>query len=114
MNILLAILIIILLVIVYELWRIIQLFQKNPFLNITTESKSNLPDPDPLFEEAVKIVTKFGRASASLLQRRLNIGYARASKLIDRMEFEGYIGPAEGSAPRSILKKRAVPKRLVN
>ncbi|PIS32099.1 hypothetical protein COT40_01900, partial [Candidatus Peregrinibacteria bacterium CG08_land_8_20_14_0_20_41_10] len=44
-------------------------------------------------------------ASASLIQRRLAIGYARAARLLDQMEIQGIVGPAEGSAPRKVLKK---------
>ncbi len=58
---------------------------------------------DELFEDAVKLVVNFEKASASLIQRRLGIGYARAAKLIDQLEQTGAIGPAEGSAPRTVL-----------
>ena len=60
---------------------------------------------DDLFEDAVRLVLEFGRASTSLLQRRLRIGYGRAAHLIDMMERDGIVGPAEGaSKPREILK----------
>lgn len=62
---------------------------------------------DPLFEEAVRIVCQYDRASASLLQRRLSIGYARAARVIDQLEEEGIIGPGEGSKPRDVLVKNA-------
>jgi len=52
---------------------------------------------DPLFEDAVGLVRKQGRASISLLQRRLGIGYSRAARLIDRMEDDGIVGPYEGA-----------------
>ncbi|MEM7031548.1 MAG: DNA translocase FtsK [Chloroflexota bacterium] len=58
---------------------------------------------DDLLQEAVKIVIETGRASTSFLQRRLGIGYPRASRLIDQLEEEGVIGPAEGSNPRTVL-----------
>ncbi|PTQ55915.1 MAG: Cell division protein FtsK [Candidatus Carbobacillus altaicus] len=58
---------------------------------------------DPLFERAVEIVLDQGSASASLLQRRLSIGYARAARLIDMMEEQGIVGPYEGSKPRKVL-----------
>ncbi len=58
---------------------------------------------DELFEEAVRLVLESGRASTTFLQRRLGIGYPRASRLIDQLEAEGIIGPAEGSTPREIL-----------
>jgi S-DNA-T family DNA segregation ATPase FtsK/SpoIIIE len=65
------------------------------------------PDPDendPLFDDAVRLVFEFGRASTSLLQRRLRIGYGRAAHLIDLMERDGLVGPADGSRPRELLK----------
>ena len=55
---------------------------------------------DELFEDAVRLVMEFGKASTSLLQRRLRIGYGRAAHLIDMMERDGIVGPAEGSKPR--------------
>jgi S-DNA-T family DNA segregation ATPase FtsK/SpoIIIE len=59
---------------------------------------------DDLFEDAVRLILEFGKASTSLLQRRLRIGYGRAAHLIDMMERDGIVGPAEGSRPREILK----------
>ncbi|MBO4409309.1 MAG: DNA translocase FtsK, partial [Spirochaetales bacterium] len=59
---------------------------------------------EDLFSRAWKIVSDRGEASASYLQRRLNIGYNRAANLIEQMEDAGYIGPARGSKPREILK----------
>jgi S-DNA-T family DNA segregation ATPase FtsK/SpoIIIE len=58
---------------------------------------------DPLFEEAKKLVQQAGKASASLLQRRLSIGYARAARLLDMLEDKQVIGVAEGNKPRSVL-----------
>lgn len=58
---------------------------------------------DSLFEDAVRVVCQYDRASASLLQRRLSIGYARAARILDRLEEEGIIGPGEGSKPREVL-----------
>jgi S-DNA-T family DNA segregation ATPase FtsK/SpoIIIE len=60
---------------------------------------------DELFDEAVEIVVSSGKASASLLQRRLSIGYARAARILDELEAEGIIGEAHGSKPRAILAK---------
>lgn len=59
---------------------------------------------EDLFMRAWKIVSDRGEASASYLQRRLNIGYNRAANLIEQMEDAGYIGPARGSKPREILR----------
>ena len=58
---------------------------------------------DEMFNDAVEVVLQAGYASVSILQRRLNLGYPRASRLIDRMADKGYIGPFEGSKPRKIL-----------
>ena len=62
---------------------------------------------DPFFEEAVRIACQFDRASASLFQRRLSIGYTRAARIIDQLEAAGVIGPGEGAKPRDILIKNA-------
>ncbi|HVC46920.1 MAG TPA: DNA translocase FtsK [Terracidiphilus sp.] len=59
---------------------------------------------DPLFDDAVRLVFEFGKASTSLLQRRLRIGYGRAAHLIDLMERDGLVGQADGSRPRELLK----------
>lgn len=61
------------------------------------------PGDDSLFEEAKKIVLESGKASASLLQRRLRVGYARAARLLDILEEHGVIGQQEGNKPREIL-----------
>jgi S-DNA-T family DNA segregation ATPase FtsK/SpoIIIE len=58
---------------------------------------------DALLEEAIRIVREANRASVSLLQRRLRIGYTRAARLMDALEARGIIGPAQGSAPREVL-----------
>jgi len=57
---------------------------------------------DPLYETAKQVVIEASRASASLLQRRLQIGYARAARLIDMLEDRGLIGPANGAKPRKV------------
>jgi S-DNA-T family DNA segregation ATPase FtsK/SpoIIIE len=62
-------------------------------------------DNDPLFNDAVRLVLEFGKASTSLLQRRLRIGYGRAAHLIDLMERDGIVGAADGPKPREILKR---------
>ena len=61
---------------------------------------------DDLYQEAVRVVCEMGRASTSTLQRRLRIGYGRAARLIDIMEKDGIVGPAEGTKPREVLKKK--------
>ena len=67
-------------------------------------SNDNPDENDPLFDDAVRLVFEFGKASTSLLQRRLRIGYGRAAHLIDLMERDGLVGPADGSRPRELLK----------
>ncbi|HWX93171.1 MAG TPA: DNA translocase FtsK [Terriglobales bacterium] len=62
-------------------------------------------DNDPLFNDAVRLVVEFGKASTSLLQRRLRIGYGRAAHLIDLMEHDGIVGAADGPKPREVLKR---------
>ena len=58
---------------------------------------------DDMFKDAVRVVVDSGKASASLLQRRLRVGYARAARHIEEMEEQGIIGPADGSRPRDVL-----------
>jgi S-DNA-T family DNA segregation ATPase FtsK/SpoIIIE len=60
-------------------------------------------DRDDLFDEAVRFVVQSGQASTSMLQRRFRIGFSRAGRLVDMMERDGIIGPADGSKPREIL-----------
>jgi S-DNA-T family DNA segregation ATPase FtsK/SpoIIIE len=60
---------------------------------------------DPLFQESMRLVVQHDKASASLLQRRLSIGYARAARILDQLEEEGIISPGEGSKPRDVLIK---------
>jgi S-DNA-T family DNA segregation ATPase FtsK/SpoIIIE len=70
------------------------------------DEAGNPVDPalqDNLYDNAVRVVVTEGRASTSLLQRRLSIGYGRAAKLVDMMFQHGIVGPADGSKPREIL-----------
>ena len=60
-------------------------------------------DEDPMLFEAIKVVVEIGQASTSLLQRKLKLGYGRASRIIDQMEARGIIGPYEGAKPRQVL-----------
>ena len=62
---------------------------------------------DPMFEQAVECVIDAGQASTSLLQRRCKLGYARAARIMDRMEQEKIIGPYEGAKPRTVLVSKA-------
>ena len=63
----------------------------------------NAEASDPLIEEAIDVIFKAKKASASLLQRRLRVGYARAARILDLLEAQGMIGPADGAKPREIL-----------
>ena len=58
---------------------------------------------DDMYRDAVRVVVESGKASASLLQRRLRVGYARAARLVETMEEQGIIGPADGARPRDVL-----------
>jgi S-DNA-T family DNA segregation ATPase FtsK/SpoIIIE len=74
-----------------------------------TESRSEATEAeerDDLFDDAVRFVVQSGQASTSMLQRRFRIGFSRAGRLVDMMERDGIVGPADGSKPREIL----VPK----
>lgn len=62
---------------------------------------------DALFEEAIRVVCQYDRASASLLQRRLSVGYARAARILDQLEAAGIVGHGEGSKPRDVLVRNA-------
>ncbi len=64
-----------------------------------------LEEDDELLKDALRVIYTYNRASASLLQRELKIGYPRAARLIGLLEKKGYIGPQEGSKPRKILKR---------
>lgn len=69
------------------------------------DDPSEAVEEDLLYEKAKEIVIKNGKASSSLLQRKLRIGYSRAAKLIDRLEENGIIGSADGSAVRKVIWK---------
>ncbi|OGK21339.1 hypothetical protein A2866_01290 [Candidatus Roizmanbacteria bacterium RIFCSPHIGHO2_01_FULL_39_8] len=61
---------------------------------------------DPLFDQALDLISPLPTASASLFQRKFKIGYARAARILDQMEQAGYVGPSEGSKPREVLKRQ--------
>lgn len=79
--------------------RIMQILRRTGDLTL----EGDLGEKDELFDRAVELVLATGQASASYLQRKLKLGYARASRIIDQMEQEGIIGPPEGAKPREIL-----------
>ena len=66
----------------------------------------DLGTDDDLYEEAKKVVVESGKASASLLQRRLRVGYARAARLLDMLEDQGVIGPGDGAKAREVYLSR--------
>ncbi|MFH1308748.1 MAG: DNA translocase FtsK 4TM domain-containing protein [Patescibacteria group bacterium] len=70
---------------------------------------------DPIYEEAKDLIIKTGKASASYLQRRFRIGYARAASLLDMLEQNGIVGPSEGSKPREVLTgyKRPIESEII-
>jgi S-DNA-T family DNA segregation ATPase FtsK/SpoIIIE len=68
-------------------------------------------EADRLMLDAVGVIQEYDRASASLLQRRLKIGYARAARIIDQLEARGYIGPFDGSNARQVLRRDAPPSK---
>jgi len=71
------------------------------------EKAQEIEEKDDLFDDAVRTICNYDRASASLLQRRLKVGYARAARILDQLERSGVIGPAEGSKPREVFSKNA-------
>ncbi len=61
------------------------------------------PIEDSQFDEAIRLVAQFNTASASFLQRKMSIGYARAARLLDKLEEKGIVGPADGAEPRDVI-----------
>jgi S-DNA-T family DNA segregation ATPase FtsK/SpoIIIE len=105
---------------VVEFWRAqAQAQYEQKFLEVPKEEREGLSgaaadgdssddaegEHDELYQDAVRLVIEFGKASTSLLQRRLRIGYGRAAHLIDLMENDGIVGAADGPKPREVLKK---------
>jgi S-DNA-T family DNA segregation ATPase FtsK/SpoIIIE len=105
---------------VVEFWRAqAQAQYEQKFLEVPKEEREGVEGPtgsgdagddgeaehDELYHDAVRLVIEFGKASTSLLQRRLRIGYGRAAHLIDLMEQDGIVGAADGPKPREVLKK---------
>lgn len=67
-----------------------------------TARSGGVSDRDPLFAEAVKLFSQYDKASSSLIQRRLSVGYARAARILDQLYEAGMVGPHEGSKPRDV------------
>ncbi len=74
------------------------------------QSTTSGDSKDPIYEEAKELVITAGKASTSYIQRRLRVGYSRAARLIDELEDNGVVGPAEGSKPRRILVAKEIEK----
>ena len=62
-------------------------------------------EEDPRYQDAVRAVCELGKASTSVLQRRLRLGYGRAARILDMMYRDGIIGPPDGCRPREVLKR---------
>ena len=69
------------------------------------EDEEDTAELDEVYEEAVRLVVESGKASTSLLQRRLRLGYGRAARLIDMMEKDGIVSAPDGARPREVLKR---------
>lgn len=83
------------------------------YLKLSDEQLENYggeENDDELLGEAIQVVVEAQKASASLLQRRLKVGYARAARLLDIMESKGIVGPGEGAKPREVFKTRGEPE----
>ncbi|PYV10022.1 MAG: cell division protein FtsK, partial [Acidobacteria bacterium] len=73
--------------------------------NETEDSEEDAAELDEVYGEAVRLVVESGKASTSLLQRRLRLGYGRAARLIDMMQKDGVVSAPDGSKPREVLKR---------
>jgi S-DNA-T family DNA segregation ATPase FtsK/SpoIIIE len=73
--------------------------------NADPDDEADAAELDAVYEDAVRIVVESGKASTSLLQRRLRLGYGRAARLLDLMERDGIISAPDGSKPREVLKR---------
>ena len=69
------------------------------------EDEEDTAELDEVYDEAVRLVVESGKASTSLLQRRLRLGYGRAARLLDMMQRDGIISAPDGSKPREVLKR---------
>ncbi len=77
--------------------------EEEPVTTLSTRDGESAGGKDDKYEDAVRVVLEHRSASASLLQRRLGVGYNRAANLIEEMESKGVVGPAQGSKPRKVL-----------
>jgi S-DNA-T family DNA segregation ATPase FtsK/SpoIIIE len=77
--------------------------EEEPEMTLMSREGGDVSERDDKYDEAVRVVVEHRSASASLLQRRLGVGYNRAANLIEEMEAKGVVGPAQGSKPRKVL-----------
>jgi S-DNA-T family DNA segregation ATPase FtsK/SpoIIIE len=77
------------------------------FAGMDDDSEPGEEGVDPKFKQALDVAIEMGKISTSLLQRRLEIGYGRAAKIIDRMEALGYVSAPDGNKPRVVLVTKA-------
>ncbi len=85
---------------------IIQLYIAYKVTDFKSEKENSELDDDELYEKAKQVVLENKKASTSLIQRKLGIGYSRSARLIDMMEEEGIISEADGTNPREVLIKK--------
>ena len=91
--------------------------RKSTVENLSKDNASidgNVLSDDELFKAAISVVVENDKASTSLLQRRLRIGYGRAARLIEEMEQRGVISAADGARPRSVLMSESEINKLVS
>lgn len=81
---------------------------KAPASSVELSASNNDAGGDELYEQAKEMVIRSKKASASLLQRRFRVGYARAARLLDLLEEQGIIGPSDGAKPRAILVQESI------
>jgi S-DNA-T family DNA segregation ATPase FtsK/SpoIIIE len=74
----------------------------------STSNDNNIEDRDPIFREAAEVVVNAQQGSASLLQRKLKLGYNRAGRIIDQLEAAGIVGPFEGSKARDVMYRDVI------
>lgn len=82
-----------------------ELYEENNKSDFGTTNDGDSIVDDPKYEEAVEFVLDHGKASISMIQRRLRIGFNRAARFVEQMEEDGLIGPQDGSKPRSVIRK---------